>query len=66
MKICEYGKVMTFFFEIALKSLGNYCRLKRKPIIFLCLKSDDLFWGEEKTFMIQIGKCAGASSGMQI
>ena len=23
-----------FFMEIALKSLGNYCRLKRKPLIF--------------------------------
>ena len=32
-KMCGW-KSDALFLEIALKSLGNYCRLKRKPLIF--------------------------------
>ena len=64
MKICACGKVMTFFGDRT-KKFRKLLQIEKKTINFLCLKSDDLFWGE-KAFMIQIGKCAGASSGRQI
>ena len=65
MKTCACGKVMTFFRDHT-KRFRKLLSIEKKIINFLCLKSDDLFFSGEKTFMIQIGKCAGAPSGMQI
>ena len=67
MKMCACGKVMTFFRDCT-KKFRKLLQIEKKTINFLCLKSDDLLLGGggEKAFMIQIGKSAGASSGLQI
>ena len=55
-----------FFFRDRSKKFRKLLQIEKKTINFLRLKSDDLFLRGDKTFMLQIGKCAGASSGMQI
>ena len=49
MKICACGKVMTFFGDCT-KKFRKLLQIEKKTINFLCLKSDDLFWGGESIY----------------